>query len=305
MHEISCSAERPPNSTATRRFSEARSQAAPAPARRRRAGPRRPRYPRTRGRARRRCLRPAGRPASICRCVVEAACPTSVCVPPRLVATHASSSASQKRCAALHAADHLDGEHPAEPPVAELPAATSCCGWEASPGYQTRSTFGCASRNVASAMRVRRVPIHPQRERHERRAGRATPRTGPSCRRYRARCPASARDPPPMCRPRPRSGRDDRRRTSSPSAARGRTRARPGCRGTATRTCCPPPRARPPRGTGHRAPRDRPPSRSGSRSSPRRRTRRPAARLARRRGRGGPRSRPATPNRGITFVAIE
>ena len=93
-HEISCSAERPPNRTATRRLRSL--TPSPAPGRSPRAGRPGPRARRSPAPGCRRSPPRRLASGSICRCVVEAAWPTSVCAPPRLVATHASSSASQK-----------------------------------------------------------------------------------------------------------------------------------------------------------------------------------------------------------------
>ena len=132
---------------------------------------------------------------SICRCVVEAAWPTSVCVPPRLVATHASSSASQNALPAVDAAGDLDRHHAAAPRGRTAAPPPRAADATRAPGTARARPSGCASRNVASAHRVRASGGPCAARASSARAGRATPRTAPSCRRCRSRCRAGARAP--------------------------------------------------------------------------------------------------------------
>ena len=201
---------------------------APGPARRRRRGRRRPRCP-TLTRTRPSAI-PAARRASgaICRCVVEAACPTSVCVPPRLVATHASSSASQNALPAVDAAGDLDRQHPARSREGAAAPRPRAAGATRVPGTARARPSGCASRTVASRIAFAVVPVHAQRERHQ--AAQAEPRLE---RRHRAagvdRDVAQARAAVlGRAHHARRSGRGARRCTSSPSAARSRSRTRAG-----------------------------------------------------------------------------
>ena len=172
MHEISCSAERPPNRTATRRLRSL----TPSPGR----GRSPPGCPRASSMPADTRTRPSAMPAArrasgaICRCVVEAAWPTRVCVPPRLVATQASSSASQNRCPALHPARDLHGQHPAEPARPELPLRHGVLRMRGQARVAHALDLGVGLQERRQRHRVLAVPIHAQRQRHE--AAQAEPR---------------------------------------------------------------------------------------------------------------------------------